>query len=137
MPVAKKTATARRTIVREVVEPDRPEPLIRLKRTTVAAAAEERVLLFTKEYDDPSIPDREFWVPKKTMASLSLKFMRMQRLEGDNVAVSWAMEAILGEEAYVDLMEDGQLTDEELAQLFTLTQNALLGASKDPKGKSR
>lgn len=138
MPVAKKaTARVARGVVRELPEPQRPEPLIRLKRAAKPDAAAERVLLFTKEYDDPDSPDQEFWVPKTAMASMALKFMHLTRTEGDNFATAWAMEKVLGQEAYADLMEDDQLTDEELAMIFTLVQNAIIGATKDPKDKRR
>lgn len=106
-------------------------PLIRLKRTRKPETEPELVRLFVKEYDDGEV--EEFWVPKRKMASLALKYLHMTRADGENVAVAWAMEKVLGEEAYANLMEDDQLGDDELAQIFAIVQNAIMGATESPK----
>jgi hypothetical protein len=134
MPVATKKTV--RKVSPRATDPERAEPLVRLKRSSAAAVPAEQVLLFTKEYDDDDTPDVEFWVPKRRMARLSLTYMRKVRHEGDNSATAWLLEEVLGTEAYEDLMDDEQLEDDELAQIFAIVTNAVMGA-KDPKGSSR
>lgn len=132
-------ATAKKTVARKTApvavhdEDEQPEPLVRLKRSRVAPETLDRVLLFTKEYDDGEV--QEFWVPKRKMASMALKYLHMTREDGDNIATAWLMERVLGKVAYEDLMDDDQLGDDELVQIFAIVQNAVLGAVEDPKGK--
>jgi hypothetical protein len=125
-------ATAKKIPARSTVErePD-VEPMVRLRRTRVTQETTDRVKLFSKEYDDGEVVD--FWIPKRRMASLALKYMKMVRTHGDDVAVGWALEKVLGTEAYEDLMEDEQLDEDELAQIFAIVQNAIMGATRDPK----
>lgn len=132
-PTARKTP-ARRPVKAVDAEPD-VEPLILLRRTRKVDTVEEKVLLFAKEYDDGEV--QKFWITKRRMASLALKYMRKVRLEGDEVATAWILEEVLGTEAYVDLMEDAQLADDELMQIFSIVQNAVMGAVDDPKDKRR
>lgn len=113
--------------------PEHTAPMVLMRRTRNAQPVEEQVLLFAKEYDDGET--QEFWVPKRRMASLALKYMRKVRDDGDDVATAWLLEEVLGTPAYEDLMEDDQLSEDELMQVFAIVQNAVMGATGDPKGR--
>jgi len=128
---AKKTA-ARRAPALPVPEPERAVPLVVLKRRRGAENEPlDRVLLFTREWDDGET--QEFWIPKRRMASLALKYMKMSRVNGEDAATAWALEEVLGTPAYDSLMEDSQLEETELIQIFGIVQDAIMGAVSDPK----
>ena len=133
-PTVRKTPTRRPAAAPKDAETEtHVAPMVTMKRARNPQQAQDRVKLFSKEYDDGEVQD--FWVPKRRMASLALKYMHLVRTEGDDYAVAWLLEKVLGTEAYLNLMEDEQLDEDELAQILAIVQNAVMGATQDPKEK--
>lgn len=79
-----------------------------------------------------SIDGRVFEMPKRVTTNTALKYMRMVRKDGQESAIAWAVERVLGEEAYVALMEHDALTQDQLAQVMGIVRDKLMGAVEGP-----
>lgn len=97
--------------------------MIELKTSEAPAIEDEPVF---------SIDGRVFTMPKRVPVATALKYMRMVRKEGQDVAIGWAVEKVLGEEAYVALSEFDGLTKDQLAQVMEIVRQKLLGAVEGP-----
>ncbi|MFB7111725.1 hypothetical protein [Streptomyces sp. NPDC056291] len=111
MPPTKKKTTARAKA---------PEGFAPIQLSSKATVEGERILLF-------AIDDVEYTVPKKIPRSLSLRIMRTARLQGELAASQELMEVVMGEDAYVALMNCDSVTDEQLDQISQFIQDLALG----------
>ena len=91
---------------------------------------EERVILF---YLDEVAYD----IPKHFPPGLGLRVIRTSRRQGDAVAAAELLEEVIGEEAYVALMNHKGLSQEDIKDLMFAVQKVALGALDVPKGSSR
>lgn len=80
-----------------------------------------------------SIDGRVFQMPARVTTNTALIYMRMVRKQGEEAAISWAVERVLGEDAYVALMNCESLTKDQLGQVMEIVKTKLLGAVDGPK----
>lgn len=86
----------------------------------------ERVTLFY-------LDDVPYDVPLRFSPGLGLRVIRTGRREGDAAAMVELLEEVIGEEAYVALMNHKGLTQANLRDLMEAVQKLALGALDDPK----
>jgi hypothetical protein len=111
------------------VEPDDGAfPVLRLK-TTANGHAAKRVPLF-------SIDDTEFTMLAEPPASLALRFLRRQQRDGADAGFEFAMEHMVGPDAYDALLNYEPLTRDQFAQVSKVVIDTLLGALETPKDSS-
>lgn len=106
---------------------ERFEP-VRLTRTEPEPA--ELVTLFY-------LDDEEYKVPARFPVNVALKYLRMARTEGQEVASGWLLEQVLGEDGYTALMNWGGLELEHLEQISTIAHKLVVGELEGPKGKRK
>ncbi len=80
------------------------------------------------------IDDVEYKAPARFPVNIALKYLRMTRKEGQDNAVSWLLEKVLGEEGYDALMDYDALTAEQLEGVVKLVTSRVVGALESPKG---
>jgi hypothetical protein len=61
-------------------------------------------------------------------ASLLLNYLEMQRKRGSNLAFSWVLEEMVGEEAYKALLEDDVVSRADFQQVIDLVLGIVLGS---------
>lgn len=96
--------------------------------TTLAAADRKMEDLF-------SIDGVTYQIPVRVGANLTLGYLRVARTHGDASAIGWAAEKVLGEKAYLALMECDDLTQEDLEAVFSVVHTKIMGAMEAGKGK--
>jgi len=84
-----------------------------------------------------SIDDRPYCVPKDVSPSVALRFMKLARQTGTEIAMGALLEEMLGEEAYDALANCPHVTKEQFADVMTLIREHALGAVEAPKARSR
>ncbi len=94
--------------------------------TATEAPTVETVELF-------SIDGVTYGMPKKLGPTLAMKYLRMARVRGEEIAMGWALEAVIGEAAYTALMDFDGLTAAQLSQVMEVVRLQLIGATEDPK----
>lgn len=77
----------------------------------------------------------EYTMPEKPNSGLALKFLKMARTLGAEVALGWIFELAIGEEAYDDLSNETDLDPDLLASLMLKVQQRALGGLEGPKGR--
>jgi hypothetical protein len=117
-------AKARPRPVAAVKDGDTPN-VVRLS-TSAAPAPVEKVPLF-------SIDDDEYGMPKKIRPNVSLKYLRMIREQGSDVAGAWLLEEVIGTEAYEALMNYDALEDEHLNRVMAIVQDHVLGQAEQQR----
>jgi hypothetical protein len=100
-------------------------PLIPVIRITAdqEVEVEERALLFT-------VDDREFSMLLNPPSSMMLEYLDIARNEGANVAFSWGMEQMLGQEAYEVLLAEPRVSKEQFQQLGEIVIGQLMGVDR-------
>lgn len=88
-------------------------------------APEERIPLFI-------IDGVEYTVPKRPRPNVGLKFMRVLKAEGQEVAAAGLLEDMLGAEGFKALSECEELTEEDFEQVMNLVQKLALGNKEAP-----
>ena len=88
----------------------------------------ERVALFI-------IDDVEYTVLKKPRPNIGLKYMRVLKEQGQEIAIAGLLEDMLGREGYVALTECEDLTEEEFEAVMALVQKLALG-DREATGKA-
>ena len=116
---------ARPRAVAAVKDGDAPN-VVRLS-TTATPAPVELVPLF-------SIDDVEYGMPKKIRPNVSLRYLRMIREQGADVAGAWLLEEVIGTEAYEALMNYDGLEEEHLNQVMAIVQDHVLGQAEQRAG---
>ncbi|MGR4847913.1 hypothetical protein [Streptomyces sp. LARHCF252] len=71
-------------------------------------------------------------VLKKPRPNIGLRYMRVLKEEGQEIAVAGLLEAMLGKEAFVALTECEDLTEEEFEEIMNLVQKLALGNKEAP-----
>jgi hypothetical protein len=110
---------------------ERPEPsdgefeILRL--TTTGTEAQKRVPVFT-------IDDEEYTVWVNPGPAWGLRCLKVVRENGQAAAVQFAMEELLGPEAYEALSSHDELTEDELGQVIGIVTRIMAGAAE---GKAR
>lgn len=84
-----------------------------------------------------SIDDRSYFIPKHVSPSVSLKFMKMARKGGMEIALGELLEQMLGEEAYDALANCPHVTDEQFWDVMQLVRHHAMGVIERPKGTSK
>ncbi|WP_030506359.1 hypothetical protein [Microbispora rosea] len=124
---APRTTTKGKTRPRAVTAVrDEGTPNIVRLTTTAAPAEVEKVPLF-------SIDDVEYGMPARIGTNIALKYLRMVRTQGSDVAEAWLLEEVLGAEAYEALMEYDQLTVDQLNQVMAIVRDHVLGQAEQQR----
>jgi hypothetical protein len=80
-----------------------------------------------------SIDGKEYRIPLVPSAAMGLRYLKMLRTQGEMVANGWALEEMLGTEAYDALANFKDLTPQDLAQLSEIVGKHMLGALEEPE----
>jgi hypothetical protein len=99
--------------------------MIELKTRT---AEREMVDLF-------SIDGTVYQMPVKVGASIALGYMKLIRTHGQEAAMGWAMERVLGEDAYNALIDCPELDTDDLEAVMSVVHDNVMGAVEAGKGK--
>lgn len=102
--------------------------MIELKSTPVADR--QMVDLF-------SIDGTVYQMPVKIGANIALGYMRYARTHGQEAAMGWALEQVLGADAYTALMACPDLEAEDLEAVMKAVHDNVMGAVEAPKGKRK
>jgi hypothetical protein len=94
--------------------------------TTAERAPVEMVPLFW-------IDDVEYGMPKKIRPNVSLKYLRMIRQQGQDVAGAWLLEEVIGAEAYEALMNYDALEEEHLNKVMAIVEQHVLGQAEQQR----
>lgn len=124
MPPARRKTTKTTT---EAVTDQDFQPLVLRTLTEEERGPEERVVLFTLDGVD-------YTIPKRFPVRLGLKIIRTMRRSGHDIAAAELLEEAIGTEAYDALVSYPDLKQEHIARLFEIVQALALGAVEDPKG---
>lgn len=95
----------------------------------VTPKVEEKVELV----DIFSIDGRAYQMPIEVPPNVGLKYLKMLRLQGEAFANGWALEEMLGTEAYDALANFKGLTKEHLEQLQEVVGKHVLGSVEEPE----
>lgn len=82
------------------------------------------------------LDDEEYCIPVEFPTNVALQYLRQARVNGENVALGWLLEEILGEDAYAALMNYRGLRPEHLDHINTVVGQLALGSLDTPKGRS-
>lgn len=80
-----------------------------------------------------SIDGTVYSVPTNPSPAMGLKYMKLLRTQGSMIADGWALEEMLGTEAYDALSEFKGLTVEDLEQLKEIVGKHMLGSLEEPE----
>ena len=105
-----------------------PDPDLAIQITTIQDADRKMEDLF-------SIDGVTYQIPVRVGANITLGYLRLARTHGDAAAIGWAAEKVLGEKAYVALMECDDLSPEDLDAVFGVVHLKIMGAMEAGKGK--
>src|SRR5882757_3140203 len=94
---------------------------IDLKTSTKATEEISMVDLF-------SLDGEMFQIPEKPKVNVALKYLKIARIQGPDMAAGWLLEELLGTEAYEALMNFDDLTTDQLETVMMVAQEVTLGA---------
>lgn len=80
-----------------------------------------------------SIDGVTYQIPRRVTVNVALRYMKLLRTKGQDEALAWAIERVLGESAYDALMNFDGLQPDDLAQVMEVVRDKLLGAVEGPK----
>lgn len=106
------------------VQKAKPAPVV---ITTDTEANEERLPVF-------SIDGVEYTMPAEVPASMALRVLDTIRRLGQEAAVSYLLEEVLGPEAYQALLNCRTLKPEQLKAVVAVVQDHVLGAVEETSG---
>lgn len=101
-----------------------------LEFKTKAPAERELVDLF-------SIDGTIYRMPVKVGANVALGYMKLVRTHGQEAAMGWALEKVLGEDAYTALMNCDDVGQEDLETIMQVVHDNVMGDVEAPKGKRK
>jgi hypothetical protein len=84
-----------------------------------------------------SIDGQVYQMPVKVGANIALGYMKLVRTHGQEAAMGWALEKVLGEDAYNALMECDDVEPEDLEAIMKAVHDNVMGAVEVPKGKRK
>lgn len=84
------------------------------------------------------IDDVEYSIPKKLPANMGLRYLRLIRKRGQEIAADWLLEEVLGEAGY-DALTSQDFEDDEASfeQLFKVIERRALGQKEGAAGNRR
>jgi hypothetical protein len=95
-------------------------------RLTTSTEPAKRVVLFY-------INDRPYSIVLKPGVNVGLKYLHLVRTVGENQAMGYLLEKLLGTEGYEALMDYDDLTPEQFESVCDVASNLTLGALEPPK----
>lgn len=78
-----------------------------------------------------SIDGRVYSMPVEVSASVALQMLHVARTEGEQSAVSWVMEEVLGTEAYDALRKCRALKPHQLQAVIKVVTETVMGAMEE------
>lgn len=122
----------------------RKTPAPKSKPVAVPLAGFEPIRIVTPEQPPEtetieifSIDGKPFSIPLDVSPSVSLRFMKLARLEGMEIAMAGLLEEMLGSEAYDALANYPHLTKEQFSDVMLLVRRHTMGAVEAPKERSK
>jgi hypothetical protein len=82
-----------------------------------------------------SIDGTVYQMPVKVGAGMALGYMKLARTHGQEAAMGWALENVLGTEAYDALTSCPELEIEDLEAIMSVVHDNVMGAVEAGKGK--
>jgi hypothetical protein len=82
-----------------------------------------------------SIDGTVYQMPVKIGAGIALGYMKLVRTHGQEAAMGWAMEKVLGTDAYDALINCEDLDPEDLEAVMSVVHDNVMGAVEAGKGK--
>lgn len=110
-------------------EPADAPQILRLKTAPKGAKRKRETLFY--------IDDVEYSVEVHPSPARSLKYLKLMRDEGADIATQYMLENLLGTEGYQALMEYEDLTDEQFEQVVTAASKIMLGSFEGPKEQQK
>lgn len=98
-----------------------------IELTTKAPADRQMVDLF-------SIDGQVYQMPAKVGANIALGYMKLVRTHGQEAAMGWALERVLGSEAYDALMSCDEVEPEDLEAIMKAVHENVMGSVEAGKG---
>lgn len=98
-----------------------------IELTTKAPADRQMVDLF-------SIDGQVYQMPVQVGANIALGYMKLVRTHGQEAAMGWALERVLGEDAYNALMTCDEVEPEDLEAIMKAVLENVMGAVESGKG---
>jgi hypothetical protein len=95
-------------------------------RLTTSDQPADRVVLFY-------IDDRPYSIELKPGVNVGLKYLHLVRTVGENQAMGYLLEKLLGAEGYEALMNYDDLTPEQFEKVCDVASKLTLGALEPPK----
>lgn len=115
--------------VRSISRGDEPV-VVHFKTRSEAVEVETEPLFF--------IDDVEYRIPVKFPANFSLRYLRMIRRQGQEVAADWLLEQVLTEDGYEALSNQDFEDDEDaFKRLFQAVERRVLGQKEGTAGNRR
>jgi myo-inositol catabolism protein IolC len=85
----------------------------------------------TEVKDIFSIDGRWYTMPVEVSASVALQMLHIARTEGQEAAISWTMEEVLGTEAYDALRNCRALKSHQLQSIIKVVTETVMGAMEE------
>lgn len=120
---ATKKTTSR---TRPAPAPVATEPGFEVPRLTTAREPGERVPLFY-------IDDTVYTVERSPGVNVSLAYLHLRRTQGEETAIAYLLEKLLGTEGFLALMEYDGLTAEQFQKICQIASDLTVGALEVPK----
>lgn len=95
-------------------------------RLTTSTKPAERVTLFY-------IDDREYSIEMRPGVNVGLKYLHLSRTVGEDQAMDYLLERLLGPEGHQALQDYDDLTQEQFEQICKIASRLTLGALEPPK----
>lgn len=97
-------------------------------RSAVNPPQDQRVPAF-------SINGTVYTIATRPKTNAGLKYIHLARTRGQEIAVDFMLETLLGKEGYQALMDFDDLTEQNLTEVIEAASKIMLGAVEGPKGK--
>lgn len=78
------------------------------------------------------LDDKMYQIPAQPKINLALRYLNMSRKQGNDNALGWLLEQMVGEEAYEALMGFDDLTPEQLKTIMMVVEGVTMGALEVP-----
>jgi hypothetical protein len=82
-----------------------------------------------------SINGKVYSINPKPKTNAALKYVHLARTRGNEIAIDFMLETLLGREGYEALMDFDDLSEDQLEQVITAASKIMAGALENPKGK--
>lgn len=76
-----------------------------------------------------------YTIATRPKTNAGLKYIHLARTRGQEIAVDFMLETLLGKDGYQALMDFDDLTEKDLTDVITAASKIMLGAVEGPKGK--